>query len=51
MCSFERCFQIMETGDPQLIDQWIANWSDLVEFEGYPIVTFRDAAARVAHLL
>ncbi len=28
----ERCFQLMETTDRQLLDEWIANWSDLVEF-------------------
>jgi len=48
---FERCFQIMETADPHLIDQWIANWNDIVEFEVHPIVTSQEAAARVAHRL
>ena len=22
----ERCFQLMETSDPKLLDEWIANW-------------------------
>jgi hypothetical protein len=48
---FERCFQIMETSDRELLDQWIANWSDIAEFEVYPVVTSKDAAARIAHLL
>jgi len=47
----ERCFQIMETTDRKLLDQWIANWSDIVEFEVYPVVTSKDAAARIAHRL
>lgn len=34
----ERCFQLMETADPALIDQWIVNWSDLVDFEVYPVL-------------
>ena len=25
----ERCFQLMETSDPQLLYKWIANWSDI----------------------
>lgn len=27
------CFQLMETNDRKLLDEWIANWSDIVEFE------------------
>lgn len=44
----ERCFQLMETTDPGLLDQWIANWSDLTEFEVYPVITSKEAAERVA---
>jgi len=49
--TFGRCFQIMETTDRSLLDQWIANWSDIAEFEVYPVVTSKDAAARIAHRL
>jgi hypothetical protein len=42
----DRCFQLMETNEPRLFDEWTANWSDLVEFEIVPVVTSRDAAAR-----
>ena len=45
---FERCFQIMETTEPPLLDQWIAQWSDLVEFEVYPVLTSQEAAATIA---
>jgi hypothetical protein len=48
---FERCFQMMETTDRKLLDQWIANWSDIVEFEVYPVVTSKEAAARIADRL
>jgi hypothetical protein len=44
----ERCFQIMETDDPSLLDQWMQSWSDLVEFEIYPILTSAEAAERIA---
>ena len=43
-----RCFQIMECDELSLLEQWLANWSDLVEFEIVPVVTSREAAARVA---
>lgn len=29
----DRCFQLMETGSPQLFETWISNWKDLVSFE------------------
>ena len=37
--NFDRCFQIMETDDPRLLQEWIANWGDLVEFEVVPVVS------------
>jgi hypothetical protein len=43
-----RCFQIMECPDRALLDDWISNWSDLVEFEVVPVMTSADAAAAVA---
>jgi hypothetical protein len=42
------CFQLMETADPRLLNQWTARWSDLVDFDVHPVVTSADAAARVA---
>lgn len=44
----EVCFQLMETSDPKLLDEWIANWTDLVEFEVYPVISSKEAAERVA---
>ena len=44
--SLARCFQLMETDDPGLFDEWTANWSDLVEFEIVPVVSSAEAAAR-----
>ena len=45
--SLERCFQLMETDDPSLFYEWIANWSDIVDFEVYQVITSKDAADRV----
>ena len=44
----ERCYQVMETEDRRLLDEWLANWSDIVEFEVHPVITSTEAAARVA---
>ena len=33
-----RCFQVMETDDPMLLQEWMKNWCDLVEFEVVPVV-------------
>jgi hypothetical protein len=44
----ERCFQIMETDDRNLLDQWMANWSDIVEFEVFAIMPSKEAADLVA---
>lgn len=32
-----RCFQVMSTEDPALLQQWMACWSDLVSFEIVPV--------------
>lgn len=42
----QRCFQLMETDDPSLLDQWTARWSDLIRFEIVPLISSTDAAAR-----
>jgi Protein of unknown function (DUF3303) len=47
----ECCFQLMETHDPKLLDLWMANWSDLVNFEVHAVVTSKEAAERMAPLL
>jgi len=44
---FGRCFQLMETEDASLFDLWIANWSDLVDFEVIPVTNSAAAAAAI----
>ena len=44
----EKCFQLMETDNPQLLQEWIAQWDDIVEFEVIPVITSAEAASRVA---
>ena len=47
----ELCFQLMETHDRALLDQWLAQWSDLVDFEVYPVISSAEAAERIASRL
>ena len=42
----DRCFQLMETDEPSLLDEWMALWSDLTEFEVYPVLSSAEAALR-----
>ena len=44
----DRCYQLMETEDRVLLDQWIANWGDLVDFEVHPVISSKDAAEKIA---
>ena len=43
-----RCFQVMECEDRGLLEEWMANWRDLVEFEVIPAMTSAEAASAVA---
>jgi hypothetical protein len=45
---FTKCYQLMETRDRNLLDAWVQNWNDLVDFEIVPVVTSREAAERIA---
>lgn len=44
---FRRCFQIMECDDPALLESWMAQWRDLVDFEVIPAMTSAEAAAAI----
>ena len=44
----ERCFQLMETDEPELFEEWTEAWSDLVGFEIVPLVGSAEAAARAS---
>lgn len=43
-----RCYQLMETDDPALLARWIAQWSDVADFEVHAVITSQEAAERVA---
>jgi len=43
-----RCYQVMECGDRSLLDEWMAQWADLVRFEVVEVMSSAAAAAAVA---
>ncbi len=47
--NFDRCFQLVECKDSSLLQKWIANWTDLVDFEVVPVMTGAEASALMAH--
>jgi len=46
-----RCFQLMETSERRLLDEWIAHWNDIVNFEVYPVITSKQAVDALASRL
>ena len=46
-----RCFQLMECDDARLLQQWVARWSDLMEFEIVPVVPSADTREMMEPLL
>ena len=45
---FERCFQVMDADSESPLREWMANWTDLVDFEVVPVRTSADAATVIA---
>lgn len=45
---WHRCFQIMESPNRLLLDQWISQWDDIADFEVISVMTSADAAAAIA---
>ena len=44
----QTCYQVMETNNRALLDEWMANWSDIVDFEVHLVITSKQAAEKVA---
>jgi len=42
------CYQVMECEDAQLLDQWMAKWRDLIDFDVLAVMTSAQAVERVA---
>jgi hypothetical protein len=41
------CYQVMETDNFHTLGQWMECWKDLVDFEVAPVITSREAKAKV----
>lgn len=41
-----RCFQVMEASHPELLNDWVSRWEDLVDFEIVPVLTSADFWAK-----
>ena len=42
-------YQVMQCNDRALLDRWMNNWIDLVEFEVVPVLTSLEVQARMAN--
>ncbi len=40
------CYQLMETDDYALFEQWTSKWADLIDFEIVPLISSDEARAR-----
>ena len=49
--SFDRCFQLMECDDARLLQKWVFEWQDLVEFEIVPVVSSKETTETVTPML
>ena len=38
----------METEDRRLLEHWMANWRDIVDFEVYPVMTSKEAVEKIS---
>jgi hypothetical protein len=45
---YRRCFQVMKCDDRRLLDEWIAQWDDLVDFEVVPVMSSAEARAALS---
>lgn len=43
----QHCYQVMQCDDRPVLDQWIAQWGDLVDFEVIPVATSAAAAESI----
>jgi hypothetical protein len=46
--NFDRCYQLMESADPRLLEQWANNWRDLVDLEFVPVRRSKEALEIIA---
>lgn len=42
--TYDRCFQLMECNDASLLQRWVLQWLDIVDFEIIPVVESKQAS-------
>jgi len=42
-----RCYQVMETADRRLLDEWIGRWSDLMSYDVLPVLSSAQVQERL----
>ena len=48
--NYDRCYQLMQTDDIRLFEEWTKNWQDLIEFDFVEVVPSAEAARRAEEL-
>lgn len=43
----EKCYQIMESKNLELLEEWISNWKDLADFEIIRVISSREAKEKI----
>ena len=46
--AFRRCFQVMECDNRALLDQWMGQWTNLIDFEVVTVISSGGAVAAIA---
>ena len=49
--NFDRCFQLMECEDAKLLQKWVFEWQDLVDFEIVPVVSSKETTDTIDPML
>jgi hypothetical protein len=48
---YTRCYQVMECDDGSLLELWMSQWADIVDFEVIPVVTSAEAVGVITPML
>ena len=43
----QKCYQVMECDDRSLLDAWMEQWKDLVNFDVIPVISSSEAAVKI----
>ena len=46
--NLEHRYLLMQTHDNKLLDEWMANWEDLIDIEVHSVITPEEAGERIA---